>query len=128
MGSFSRLREWARLLKSEMLALYLAYRDPRTPWYAKLLAGLVVAYAMSPIDLIPDPIPVVGYLDDLILLPVGILIARRLIPSEVMEDCRSRAVHESDFRKTNWIVAMVIVGVWLLTFVGVAYCLFKIYY
>lgn len=128
MSSFSRLREWARLLKTEMLALYLAYRDPRTPWYAKLLAGLVVAYAMSPIDLIPDPIPVLGYLDDLILLPIGILIARRLIPAEVMEDCRRRAEQERDSRKANWIVASVIVAVWLVTFVGVAYCLFRMYY
>jgi uncharacterized membrane protein YkvA (DUF1232 family) len=69
----------------------LACRDSRTPWYAKLVVGLVVAYALSPIDLIPDPIPVLGYLDDLILLPLGILLSRKLIPADVMEHCRRQA-------------------------------------
>jgi uncharacterized membrane protein YkvA (DUF1232 family) len=84
-------RARARLLKTETMALYLAYRDPRTPWYARVAAALVVAYAFSPIDLIPDFIPVLGYLDDLILVPLGIALALRLIPAEVMADSRARA-------------------------------------
>ena len=81
----------ARRLKREVRALYLAYRDPRTPWYGRMLAALVVAYALSPIDLIPDPIPVLGYLDDLILIPLGVALALRMIPREVMAECRAQA-------------------------------------
>jgi uncharacterized membrane protein YkvA (DUF1232 family) len=77
--------------KIQVYALYLAYRDPRTPWYAKAFTTLVVGYAFSPIDLIPDFIPVLGYLDDLILLPLGVTIALRLIPTEVMGECQERA-------------------------------------
>src|ERR1700752_1753065 len=86
-----RWRERARGLKGEVLALYLACRDPRVPWYAKALAATVVAYAFSPIDLIPDFIPVLGYLDDLILVPLGVLAVRAMIADAVMEDCRRRA-------------------------------------
>lgn len=85
------LKESARRLKGETFALYLAARDPRTPWYVKLLVAGIVAYALSPIDLIPDFIPVLGYLDDLILLPLGIALAIRLIPASVLDDCRKRA-------------------------------------
>jgi len=85
----------ARALKREISALLSAYRDPRTPWYAKLWALLVLAYAFSPIDLIPDFIPVVGYLDDLILLPLGIALAVRLIPPEVMDEARLTAGQRS---------------------------------
>jgi uncharacterized membrane protein YkvA (DUF1232 family) len=81
----------ARVLKRETYALYLAVRDPRTPWYAKVVAGAVLAYALSPIDLIPDFIPVIGYLDDLIVVPLGIALALKLIPAAVMADCRSQA-------------------------------------
>lgn len=112
---------WARALKREIHALYLACRDPRTPWYAKLVAGLVAAYALSPIDLIPDPIPIVGYLDDLILLPLGIILARKLIPPDVLEDCRRRAGSESAFGKPNWLAATTIVAFWLLTIFGLIY-------
>jgi uncharacterized membrane protein YkvA (DUF1232 family) len=80
-----------RQLKSEVYALYLAYRDPRTPWYARLWAAGVVGYAFSPIDLIPDFVPVLGYLDDLLIVPLGVLLALRLIPADVMADCRARA-------------------------------------
>ena len=82
-------RRWARQLKIEVYALYLAYRDPRVPWYARLVAVCVVGYAFSPIDLIPDPIPVLGYLDDLVLVPLGILLAVRLIPPKVMREHRA---------------------------------------
>lgn len=81
----------ATQLKHETYAIYLAYKDPRTPWYARLFAALIVAYAFSPIDLIPDFIPVLGYLDDLLLIPLGIALVLRLIPDEVMLDCRQRS-------------------------------------
>jgi uncharacterized membrane protein YkvA (DUF1232 family) len=90
----TRIATWksrARRLKAELFALYLAYRDPRTPWYAKVVAACVVGYAFSPLDLIPDPIPLLGYLDDLILLPLGIALAIRLIPAEVLATARVRA-------------------------------------
>jgi uncharacterized membrane protein YkvA (DUF1232 family) len=85
------LKERARILKRETLTLYFAARDPRTPWYAKVVAVGVVAYALSPIDLIPDFIPVVGYLDDLIIVPAGIALVLRMIPAHVLVDCRERA-------------------------------------
>ena len=88
---FEHLKAWARSLQVDTYALYLAYRDPRVSWYAGLWAVIVAAYALSPIDLIPDPIPVLGYLDDLILVPLGIFIAVRLIPEEVLEECRQQA-------------------------------------
>jgi uncharacterized membrane protein YkvA (DUF1232 family) len=106
-------RQRARQIKRETLALYLAYRDPRTPWYARVWAAVVVGYALSPIDLIPDFIPVLGYLDDLILLPVGILIAVKLIPPTVMAECRTRADEMAE-RPTNRVALVLIVGVWLL--------------
>jgi uncharacterized membrane protein YkvA (DUF1232 family) len=109
----SRLKQWARVLKTELLALYLAYRDPRVPWYARLLAALVVGYALSPIDLIPDPIPVLGYLDDLILVPLGIWLCLKLIPTEVMTECRSEAEAEPPRRAKNWWAAGVVLLVWL---------------
>lgn len=91
MSIFTEMKQWARHLKAETFALYLAARDPRTPWYAKLLVAGIVAYALSPIDLIPDFVPVFGYLDDLVLIPAGIAFAIRLIPQPVMADCRERA-------------------------------------
>lgn len=86
-----RWRRWAGRLKRETYALYLACGDPRTPWYAKAVAACVAAYAFSPIDLIPDFIPIVGYLDDLVLVPAGIWLAVRLVPREVLAECRERA-------------------------------------
>lgn len=109
------LKKRARRLKAELHALVLAYRDPRVPWYARVFAAGVVAYAISPIDLIPDFIPVLGYLDDLILVPLGIVLALRMIPAEVMADCRERAKEISrEGRPTNWVAAGVIIGIWLL--------------
>ena len=111
----SRLRAWARALKAETYALYLAYRDPRVPWYAKGVAAVVVAYAFSPLDLIPDFIPVLGYLDDLILVPLGIAFAVRLIPREVMVDCRARAAEALQAGRPHaWGVAAVIIAIWVL--------------
>jgi uncharacterized membrane protein YkvA (DUF1232 family) len=109
-----RLKKRARSLQTETYALYLAYRDPRTPWLAKVLALLVVAYAVSPIDLIPDFIPVLGYLDDLIIVPAGITLALKMIPTEVIVDARESAkeVKGQDDR-TRWIGAVVIIFIWL---------------
>ncbi len=109
-----RWKQRARALKKEVYALYLAYRDPRTPWYAKAVTALVVAYAFSPIDLIPDPIPVLGYLDDLVLVPLGAAIALRLIPPEVMVDARLKAEERLQTGKAvSWVGAVIIVLVWI---------------
>lgn len=106
-------------VKRDIDALYLAYQDERTPWYARLLVACVVAYAVSPIDLIPDPIPVLGYLDDLILLPLGVIVSVKLIPSEVMADARDRADGEMGAGiSTSRAAAAVIVVVWLLLATG----------
>ena len=111
----TRWRERARALKSEVLALYLACRDPRVPWYAKALAGLVVAYALSPVDLIPDFIPVLGYLDDLILIPLGVLAVRSMVAADVMDECRRRARESLAARKpTSRLGLALVVGVWIL--------------
>jgi len=99
-------------MKRDAVALYLATRDPRTPWYAKLLAGVVVAYALSPIDLIPDFIPVLGYLDDFLLVPLGLWLAVRLIPADVMQDCRSRGAELAE-RPISKTAAVVVVIIWL---------------
>jgi uncharacterized membrane protein YkvA (DUF1232 family) len=85
------LREWARALKRDVVAIWLAARDPRTPWYAKALAVCVAAYALSPIDLIPDFIPVLGYLDEVIILPLGIWLVARMIPPRLMAEYRRKA-------------------------------------
>lgn len=106
-----RLRGRARQLKAETYALYLAYRDPRLPWYAKLVVACVVGYALSPIDLIPDFIPVLGYLDDLILVPAGIALALRLIPAEVMAEARAKAAGRGP---KNWLVGGLILLVWVV--------------
>jgi uncharacterized membrane protein YkvA (DUF1232 family) len=109
------LRERAKALKAETYALLLASRDPRVPWYAKALAAAVVAYAFSPLDLVPDFIPVLGYLDDLILVPLGLALAIRLIPREVMSDARARAANELQRGKpTNWLAGAAVIAVWLL--------------
>ncbi|MCB2149198.1 MAG: DUF1232 domain-containing protein [Deltaproteobacteria bacterium] len=115
-----RWKARVRVLKTEVHALFLAYRDPRVPWQAKLVAALVVAYAVSPIDLIPDFIPVLGYLDDLIILPLGILLAVKMIPVEVMEACRARAGETSpEKKKTSAVIgAVIVVVVWILIMVA----------
>jgi uncharacterized membrane protein YkvA (DUF1232 family) len=107
-------RSKARELKTEVYALYLAYRDPRVSWPARIFAGLVVAYAFSPIDLIPDPIPVLGYLDDLILVPLGAALARRMIPPDVLAECRVKAQEVMAAGKpVNWVAAGVIIAIWV---------------
>ena len=112
----------ARDLKREVYALYFACRDPRVPWYAKALAAGIVGYALSPIDLIPDFIPVLGYLDDLVLLPLGVIAVRAMIPGEVLAECRQRASH-LEGKPRNWIAAAIIVAIWLGLAVAAVYWL-----
>ena len=108
-------RDRLRALKRDTHALLLACRDERTPWYAKLTAAVVVAYAFSPIDLIPDFIPVLGLLDDLLIVPLGVLVVRSMLPADVLEDCRVRAeaalVEE---KPVFWAAAVIIVGLWIV--------------
>lgn len=114
MSLLARLRQHARQLKAETLALYLAARHPGTPWYAKLLVAGIVAYALSPIDLIPDFVPVLGYLDDLVLIPLGIALAIRMIPGPVMTECRAQAQrHMQAERPGSRMAGVVIVAIWL---------------
>ncbi|MCA3379489.1 MAG: DUF1232 domain-containing protein [Roseomonas sp.] len=110
---WQRLRLWARLVLRDGLALYIAARDPRTPWFAKLLALLVAAYALSPIDLIPDAIPVLGLLDEVILLPIAIALIARLIPAEVMGDSRAAAQRMVEKPRSK-VGAAIIIGAWVL--------------
>ena len=118
MSGSAILERWKREVKRlriETYALYLAYRDPRVPWYAKAVTAIVVGYAFSPIDLIPDFIPVLGYLDDLVLVPLGIALALRLIPPGILDEYRdeSRDLVASGGPKSR-AAAAVIVGVWVL--------------
>lgn len=108
-----RLKRWAAAAKRDLIALWLAARDPRVPWVAKLVAGLVAAYAFSPIDLIPDFVPVLGYLDDLLILPLGILLALRLIPPALLAEHRARAA-EMAARPVSRGGAALIIGTWIL--------------
>jgi uncharacterized membrane protein YkvA (DUF1232 family) len=105
----------SKRLKTEIVALYLASKQPKTPWYAKVLAALIIGYALSPIDLIPDFIPVAGYLDDLIIIPAGIALLIKIIPRDILEECRAKA--QSDLlnhKSKNWIAGVFIVLIWLL--------------
>ncbi|QJX48035.1 DUF1232 domain-containing protein [Hymenobacter taeanensis] len=110
----SALRNRARALKSELVALYYAARDPRTPWHARLVMLVTLAYAASPIDLIPDFIPVIGYLDDLLLVPAGIALSIRLVPADVLRDARQRAATTPISKRANWIVGGLILVLWVL--------------
>ncbi|TIS54200.1 YkvA family protein [Mesorhizobium sp.] len=110
--SWASLRNWARGVKRDVVALWIAARDPRVPWYAKLAAGAVAAYALSPIDLIPDFIPVLGYLDDIIIVPLGILLAVRLVPAALMEEFRQEAIRR-EARPKSYAGMAAIVLVWL---------------
>jgi uncharacterized membrane protein YkvA (DUF1232 family) len=108
-------KQRTKQLKIETYALYLAYKDPRTPWYAKIVTAGVIAYALSPIDLIPDFIPILGYLDDLILLPLGVILVLKLIPPPVLAECRAKARPALDRQNSMGRLAAVIIGaVWLV--------------
>jgi uncharacterized membrane protein YkvA (DUF1232 family) len=106
---------WARQLTAQTYALYLAYRHPRTPWYAKVFAALVVGYVFSPIDPIPDFIPFVGLLDEMVVVPIGVLLAAKMTPPDVFEECKEKAREVAEGEKPmSRIAAVVIVAVWLL--------------
>lgn len=107
-----KLKQRARALKAEAYVLYLAARHPRTPWYAKLLVAAIVAYAFSPVDLIPDFIPVLGLLDDLVLIPLGILLAIRLVPADVLAECRARAQERR--KRVSRVAGAFIVTLWIV--------------
>jgi uncharacterized membrane protein YkvA (DUF1232 family) len=109
---FERLKAWARTITRDVVALWLAARDSRVPWYAKAAAMTVAAYALSPIDLIPDFIPVLGYLDDLIIVPLGILLAIRLIPAPLMMEFRAQA-ETIAARPRSKAAACVIIAIWI---------------
>jgi uncharacterized membrane protein YkvA (DUF1232 family) len=118
------LRGWkerAANLRREVVTLYLAVCDRRCPWYARALAAVVIGYALSPLDLVPDVIPILGLLDDLVLVPLGLLAVRRLIPSEVLDDARRRAETEGAPLAACWLAGVVIVAVWLALAVAVGY-------
>jgi uncharacterized membrane protein YkvA (DUF1232 family) len=105
----------ARALKVEVYAIYLAYKDPRVPWYARIFTACVVGYAFSPIDLIPDPIPILGYLDDLVLIPLGVMLAIKMIPPVVLAECRDRAREVMKQGKPiNRVATAIIIALWLL--------------
>lgn len=109
----AQMKQWARLIKRDVHAIYLASRDPRVPWCAKILGIAVAAYALSPIDLIPDFIPILGYLDDLVIVPLGIALVVKLIPLDVMAENRELAAAAQD-RPVSTVGGVVIIVVWIL--------------
>jgi uncharacterized membrane protein YkvA (DUF1232 family) len=117
-----RAKQWARNIKKDIVALYIAARVPRTPWLAKVVSLAVAAYAISPIDLIPDFIPILGYLDDLIILPLGIMLAAKLIPANLMAEFRHAAVERGRL-PTHWVGAAVIIAIWIVGFIALAWWL-----
>ncbi|SFU22145.1 DUF1232 domain-containing protein [Mesorhizobium sp. YR577] len=109
---FATLKDWARRIRRDIIALYLVARDPRTPWHVKIAAACVAAYALNPIDLIPDFIPVLGYLDDLIIVPIGIWLVVRLTPPELMSELRAKAA-QMDVRPKSRAGALFVAAIWL---------------
>ncbi|HSL28520.1 MAG TPA: DUF1232 domain-containing protein [Anaerolineales bacterium] len=122
---FEQLRARARALKTEAVSIFIAARDPRTPWYVRVLIFFVVAHTFSPIDLIPDFIPILGYLDDLLITPAGIWLAVRLTPPEVMADARAKAALRGEEKSMAMIGAVLIVAVWVAVFVSISYLIFS---
>ncbi|MBY3180826.1 YkvA family protein [Rhizobium laguerreae] len=125
MQLISKAKNWAKSLKRDIVALWLAARDPRVPWHAKAVAGAVAAYALSPIDLIPDFIPVFGYLDDLFIVPLGIMLAIRLVPVEVMNELRTEATGRIE-RPSSRVGLIFILAVWLACIIFLALALRKL--
>jgi uncharacterized membrane protein YkvA (DUF1232 family) len=114
MRIITRWKHRAKLLTNEIRALCLAYGDRRVPWYAKVFMAAVIGYAISPVDLIPDFIPIVGYLDDFIIVPAGIYIAIKMIPRGIMDECREKAVSNPFSNRAKWVVAGIIISIWIL--------------
>ena len=127
MSIIARWKQQARQLKTETYALYLAYKDPGVPWYAKVFVACVVAYLLSPIDLIPDFIPVLGYIDDLILVPLAIIIAVKMIPQPVMSECREKArlAVQQGIPRSRSAVA-IIITIWLITIAIIAAVILRV--
>ncbi|QIO52234.1 DUF1232 domain-containing protein [Rhizobium leguminosarum bv. trifolii] len=125
MQLISKAKIWAKSLKRDIVALWLAARDPRVPWHAKAVAGAVAAYALSPIDLIPDFIPILGYLDDLLIVPLGIMLAIRLVPMEVMNELRAEATRRIE-RPSSRAGLIFILAVWLICIIFLALALRKL--
>jgi uncharacterized membrane protein YkvA (DUF1232 family) len=118
---FENLKSWAKQLKRKLFVLYFAYKDSRTPWYAKVFAVCVVAYAFSPIDLIPDFIPILGYLDDVILIPLGVLLAMKMMPESVIQACTIKAEERMKIGKPkNWFVSSLIILVWIIPLIWIS--------
>ena len=121
-------KRWARRLSAQTYALYLAYRHPRTPWYAKVFAALVVGYVFSPIDPIPDFIPGVGLLDEMEVVPIGVLLAAKMIPPAVLEECREKAREVAEGEKpVSRVAAVVIVAVWVLCVALAVYLALRVF-
>lgn len=113
--AMNKIKAWAAKLKMQLIVLHLAYKDARTPWFAKVLVLLIIAYALSPIDLIPDFIPIIGFLDDLILLPIGIYFAIKIIPREAIEEATIKAKAYKWDKKSSIAGAVIIGFIWLVT-------------
>jgi uncharacterized membrane protein YkvA (DUF1232 family) len=126
MRLIATLKESAQQLKNQTYVIYLAFKHPHTPWYAKVLLIFVIGYALSPIDLIPDFIPVLGYIDDLIILPLGISIALKMIPKEVILECRGKAASERINGKIKWFGLGIIILIWLIVLSVIAIVIYKI--
>jgi uncharacterized membrane protein YkvA (DUF1232 family) len=122
----NQIKERARELKRDAYAVYIAARDPRTPWYVRAVIFFVVAHTLSPIDLIPDFIPVLGYLDDLIITPGGIWLAVRMIPAEVLEEARATAAARGVDRNLGKVGAVIIISVWIPAAIGIVYYILSI--
>lgn len=116
----------AQQLGEEIDALYLCSKDPRVPWYAKAFAFFILGYALSPIDLIPDFIPIIGYLDDVILVPIGITFLIKMIPKEILDECREKAKSRQIQKGKHWIAALVIIMIWLLAILITSKVLFMV--
>jgi uncharacterized membrane protein YkvA (DUF1232 family) len=124
--ALSRLKRWAKVARRDLHAVYLAARDPRVPWHAKAVALFVTAYAFSPIDLIPDFVPVLGLLDDLIIVPIGLWLAIRLIPPEILEEHRAAAERAAE-EPVSMVGAALMISVWLMLAVGAVLLAYMLY-
>lgn len=116
---FNKIKEKSKKIKENLSLLYIAYKHPRTPWYAKLTTIITISYALSPIDLIPDFIPVLGYLDDIIIVPAGIALSLKLIPSHIIDECKNMRGERENFKNKGIFAAVIIMllWIWLITFI-----------
>jgi uncharacterized membrane protein YkvA (DUF1232 family) len=123
----NRIKAWAKSLKRDVMTLWFVLRHPHTPWLARALAAILTAYALSPIDLIPDFIPVLGYLDDLIIVPVGIWLLLKIIPEQVLMECRNQAdewFRQDQQKPRSWMGLVIILGLW----VGAAWAAYAVFF